>query len=547
MKNIFKTLLCMVLVVVASNLGAQQINLTTQTKAKPTSPKQDYTLRTDANGFVQWSPIPLEVVTGTTPPPGGPGAGQAPIYVSPAGLVKSWNGSAWADVAGADNWGVQTATVSYGLTGNGTSGTPLRADTASANGLVTQWDLAHYLTDGSGTKLNAAKSGFDWNGPLGENVAIRGLQLYSIGLDSVSTFRISNHTAAGTASNILTMVPSSSGGISISSISPSNANKFGNIQMTLNSARLRHSFSLLGQNQFFTDQSGLKMDAVKWNGFTGRQFFVDTLGYYFPEVETATAAFTHLYAANPATGEMAKTAGATPVTGNVMVFGASGWTGAALAATNVANTPAGNIGSTNVQSALNELDTEKQVNVQYRDEGANLGTSGTATTVDFTGSGVTATRSGNIVTVAVAGGGGGITTYAAGAGAIVTATAAGITFTRTTASQWTFNIPAGVELISADVNNSASESATSAVDVDFVFAGARPYNQDATATMSDAKAPVVSTLEKLSPATYPTTSATNSPAWTASITVAGTLRVSTSEFAEVGNGGANATTILFKF
>ena len=267
-----------------------------------------------------------------------------------------------------------------------------------------------------------------------------------------------------------------------------------------------------------------------------------------PEVETDTAAFTHLYAANPATGEMAEAAGGTPSTGDVMVFGASGWSGAALAASNVSNAAAGNIASTTVQNALNELDTEKQAGLQYKDEGANLGGSGTATAVDFTGGGVTATRIGNTITVAVSGGGGGgITTYSAGAGAIVTATGAGVTFVRTTASQWTFTIPAGVELLSADVNNSSSESATSGVDVDFVFGGSRPYNQDATAAMSDAKAPIVTTLEKLSPATYPTTSATNSPAWTASVTVAGTLRIGTSEFSEVGNGGANPTTILFKF
>lgn len=549
MKNTSKIILSLALALAFSGvqLQAQQINLTTQTKPKPTSPKQNYTLRTDADGYVQWSPIQLEVITGSTPPPGGPGAGQAPIFVSASGQVKSWNGSAWVDLSGADNWGTQTVTASYGLTGNGTSGTPLRADTTSGNGLVTQWDLTHYLTDGSGTKLNVAKSGYDWNGSLSENVAIRGQQNHSIAFDSISTFRVSNSTTSGTASNILTLVPSSSAGINISSISPSNANKFGNLQITLNAARLRHSFSLLGQNQFFADQSGLKMDAVKWDGFTGRQFFVDTIGYYFPEIETATSAFTHIVAINPSTGEIAKTVGSTPATGNALVWGGSGWNAGALSATNVTSTASGNIAAVNVQSAINELDAEKQVNVQYRDEGTNLGTSGTATTLDFTGSGVTATRSGNTVTVAVTGGGGGITTYSAGAGAIVTATGAGITFTRTTASQWTFSIPAGVELLSADVNNNASESATSAVDVDFVFAGSRPYNQDATAAMSDAKAPVVSTLEKLSPATYPTTAATNNPAWTASVTVAGTLRVSTSEFSEVGNGGANGTTILFKF
>lgn len=48
-----------------------------------------------------------------------------------------------------------------------------------------------------------------------------------------------------------------------------------------------------------------------------------------------------------------------------------------------------------------------QTDIQFQDESINLGTSGTVDTVDFTGSGVTATRTGNKVTVNVTGGGGG--------------------------------------------------------------------------------------------------------------------------------------------
>lgn len=50
--------------------------------------------------------------------------------------------------------------------------------------------------------------------------------------------------------------------------------------------------------------------------------------------------------------------------------------------------------------------TPGQVSIQFQDENINLGTSGTVDTVDFTGSGVTATRTGNTVTVNVPGGGG---------------------------------------------------------------------------------------------------------------------------------------------
>ena len=48
--------------------------------------------------------------------------------------------------------------------------------------------------------------------------------------------------------------------------------------------------------------------------------------------------------------------------------------------------------------------TPGQVSIQFQDESINLGTTGTVDTVDFTGSGVTATRTGNKVTVNVTGG-----------------------------------------------------------------------------------------------------------------------------------------------
>lgn len=47
-------------------------------------------------------------------------------------------------------------------------------------------------------------------------------------------------------------------------------------------------------------------------------------------------------------------------------------------------------------------------NIQFQDEGSNLGTTGTADTVNFTGAGVTASRASNTVTVNIPGGGGGV-------------------------------------------------------------------------------------------------------------------------------------------
>jgi hypothetical protein len=65
--------------------------------------------------------------------------------------------------------------------------------------------------------------------------------------------------------------------------------------------------------------------------------------------------------------------------------------------------------------------------------------------------------------------------------------------------------------------------------------------------MTDAKVPIITTLRKLNPSTYPTTAAGNNAAWNALVTVAGKLRLATAEFTEVGNGGANHTTVKMVF
>ncbi len=65
---------------------------------------------------------------------------------------------------------------------------------------------------------------------------------------------------------------------------------------------------------------------------------------------------------------------------------------------------------THPESDITNLVTDlagKQVNVQLQDEGGNLGTAGTVTTLNFVGAGVTAARATNTVTVTIPGGGGG--------------------------------------------------------------------------------------------------------------------------------------------
>lgn len=49
----------------------------------------------------------------------------------------------------------------------------------------------------------------------------------------------------------------------------------------------------------------------------------------------------------------------------------------------------------------------KQIGIQFKDEGSNVGTSGAITSIDFVGTGVTASAIGNALTVTVSGGGGG--------------------------------------------------------------------------------------------------------------------------------------------
>jgi hypothetical protein len=60
---------------------------------------------------------------------------------------------------------------------------------------------------------------------------------------------------------------------------------------------------------------------------------------------------------------------------------------------------------TNLQTSLDN----KQINIQFQDEGGNLGTAGTVDIINITGSSLTATRTGNTLTINGTGGGGGIT------------------------------------------------------------------------------------------------------------------------------------------
>lgn len=76
-------------------------------------------------------------------------------------------------------------------------------------------------------------------------------------------------------------------------------------------------------------------------------------------------------------------------------------------ASEITNVPSGNIIATNLQNAINELDNEKHVRIQFQDEGVNLGAAGSVDTINFTGSPITVTRVGNVITIDITGSGGG--------------------------------------------------------------------------------------------------------------------------------------------
>ncbi len=78
----------------------------------------------------------------------------------------------------------------------------------------------------------------------------------------------------------------------------------------------------------------------------------------------------------------------------------SEWEALDIPASSVVNTPAGNIAALTLQTAVNELDTEKNKNIQFKNGGVNLGTPGTVTDINVTGD-ATAVRVGDEITINV--------------------------------------------------------------------------------------------------------------------------------------------------
>jgi hypothetical protein len=67
-----------------------------------------------------------------------------------------------------------------------------------------------------------------------------------------------------------------------------------------------------------------------------------------------------------------------------------------LGGASVTNVPAGNIAATTVQTAIDELDAEKQKLITIKDEGSVVGIAGQYTSLNFVGTGITASQDGII-------------------------------------------------------------------------------------------------------------------------------------------------------
>ncbi len=150
----------------------------------------------------------------------------------------------------------------------------------------------------------------------------------------------------------------------------------------------------------------------------------------------------------------------------------------AYIAANITNTPAGTIAATNVQAALNELDTEKQVDILWQNEGVGIGSPGTIHTVNFTGDAVTAASplADGVLTVEISGGGDATDPITVTAGTarvtyfVLTGTPI-ITFPKS-AGTATMGVTGGTIKLSEVVDNlNVSDTVSNSIRYDFIGTG----------------------------------------------------------------------------
>ena len=159
----------------------------------------------------------------------------------------------------------------------------------------------------------------------------------------------------------------------------------------------------------------------------------------------------------------------------------------AYTAANVANVAAGTIAATDVQTALNELDTDKQADITWQEEGVTQGTAGGITTVNVVGAGATLGVSGSTATITIPGGGGGssATTVTQGSARITYITLTGspsITFTKS-AGVATLGVTGGtIKLLEVFDNLQVADVVGNSIRYDFVGTGTNKFDAYPTCT-----------------------------------------------------------------
>lgn len=119
----------------------------------------------------------------------------------------------------------------------------------------------------------------------------------------------------------------------------------------------------------------------------------------------------------------------------------------------------------NVTAPIQTQLDNKHTRLTFQNEGADLGTPGTANVINFTGANVDVTRVGDTVTVNVLGDTSGGRQIYTNNGATIVATGLGVTFVRTTASIWTITCPVNVDLISIDIYSATADNPGSNVTI----------------------------------------------------------------------------------
>lgn len=161
----------------------------------------------------------------------------------------------------------------------------------------------------------------------------------------------------------------------------------------------------------------------------------------------------------------------------------------AYTGTDISNIPSGQVSSTTVQTAINELDSKKQADITFQDESVNQGSAGSITTINFAGSGVTAVASGSTLDVTIPGGGGGssVTTVSLNSNnaraTYITLTGTPVLTLTKSAGVATLGVTGGtIKLLELFDNLQVSEVVGNTIRYDFIGTGTNKFDAYPTCT-----------------------------------------------------------------